>query len=461
MTSIAIIGGGPGGYVAAIRAAQLGAKVTLIEKEKIGGTCLNVGCIPTKAMLESAHLYDMVKDGKKRGVIAEPKLDFTGVQKSKATAVRRLVNGVTATLKSNGIEIISGTASFKDGKTITVDTAEGVLELSPDKVIIAAGSVPAMPPIPGLDGKNCITSTGALDLTEVPETMAIIGGGVIGVEIGSIYRSFGTKVDVIEMMPVILPMMDGELTGEIRKKLIKKGIGIHTSAKVVSVEEDGDKSKVNVEMDGEMKAFICDKVLVAVGRRTNTEGLGLERAGVIHDRGRITVDQRMCTSNPDIYAVGDCIGKTMLAHTASVMGECAAENAMGHNSTYDEKTNPSCVYTEPEFASVGLTEEKAKEKGIAYIKGTFPLTGNGKAMIMNGGEGLIKILADPKYKEILGVHILGPRATDLIAEAALALRLEATVDELITTIHAHPTLAEAVREAAMDVLGSAIHKAKE
>lgn len=459
MTKVVIIGGGPGGYVAAIRAAQLGAEVTLIEKDKLGGTCLNIGCIPTKAMMESAHLLDAARNGKRLGVIAEPRLDFTAVQKNKAAVVRRLVNGVGTLMKNHGITVVKGTAGFLDRKTLVVESEEGSQEMTFDKAIIATGSIPFIPPIPGIDSPACIDSTGALALEKVPESMVVIGGGVIGVEFSTAYLAFGTKVTIVEMMPEILPMMDGELTKSIRKRLEKKGVVIHTGTRVVSIEDREGSALVHVEVDGERKVFEGEKVLVSVGRRTNTENLGLDKAGIAHDRGRITVDGHMRTNIPEIYAIGDCLGKTMLAHVASVQGECAAENIMGHENVYDEKTNPSCLYTEPEFASVGLTEETAKERNIPYTVGTFPLSGNGKAMIMNGEDGMIKILADPKYREVLGVHILGPRATDLITEGALAIRLEATVDELISTIHAHPTLGEAVREAAMDVLGRAIHKA--
>lgn len=458
MTKVVIVGGGPGGYVAAVRAAQLGAEVWLIEKDRLGGTCLNVGCIPTKAMLQSAHLMDDVRSGKKLGVIAEPRLDFTAVQKNKAAVVRRLVNGVGSLMKNNGIQVVRGTASFLDRNTLKVENEEGTQEMTFDRAILATGSIPFIPPIPGIESPACIDSTGALDLDKVPESMVIIGGGVIGVEFSTAFLAFGTKVTIVEMMPEILPMMDGELTKSIRRKLEKKGVIIHTGTKVVSIENREGSAVVHVEVDGEAKSFEGEKVLVSVGRRTNTENLGLDRAGITHDRGRVTVDDHMRTNIPEIYAVGDCLGRTMLAHVASVQGECAAENIMGHETVYDERTNPSCLYTEPEFATVGLTEEKAKERNIPYIVGTFPLSANGKALIMNGGEGMVKILADPKYKEVLGVHILGPRATDLITEGALAIRLEATLDELVSTIHGHPTLGEAVREAAMDALGRAIHK---
>jgi len=287
--------------------------------------------------------------------------------------------------------------------------------------------------------------------------MIIIGGGVIGIEFASLYNVFGTKVTVIEMLPKLLPMMDGELTAIARKQLVVSGIEIYTEAQVIAIEESAQGAKVKVSLKGKEEYFDAEKVLVAVGRRTATKDLKLENAGIVNDRGRINVNDKQQTNVANVYAVGDCIGKVMLAHTASAQGEVAAENAMGIQSVYDETTNPSCVYTNPEFAGVGMTEEKAKELNIDYIVGKFPLIANAKSKIMGCPKGVIKIIADRKYKEILGVHILGPRATDLITEGALAIRLEATIEELISTIHAHPTVGEAMREAALDVDNRALN----
>lgn len=282
--------------------------------------------------------------------------------------------------------------------------------------------------------------------------------GFSGLELATAYHSFGTKITVVEMTPEILPMMDAELVQMLRKKLKRIGIEVITGAKVASVEEKNGIAYVQVEQNGITTSYTADKVLVSVGRRTDTEALNLEAAGIRHDRGRIQVDKFLLTNLPNVYAIGDCLGKIMLAHVASAQGEAAAEHAMGHLADiYSDKTIPSCVYTDPELATVGLTEEKAKEAGIDYIVGRFPLAANGKALIMNGGEGAIKIIADAKYHEVLGVHILGPRATDLITEGALAIRLEATLEELITTIHAHPTIGEAVRETALAAERRAIH----
>lgn len=455
---VVVIGGGPGGYVAAIRAAQLGAEVALVEKENLGGTCLNVGCIPTKALLHSAELYEEAKEGAKYGVIAsDVKVDFLKVQERKKAVTKQLVSGVKGLLASNKVKVVSGEASFISKDTIEVKTEKGTEKIKADKFIIATGSIPAKPPIPGIDSKQCIDSTGALELQEVPKSMVIVGGGVIGVEIATLYSAIGCKIVVIEMLDEILPMMDGELTKMIRAKLAKKGVEIYTSTKVMSFKDTGANVEVTVEMkDGSTKVFAGEKALISIGRRTNTATIGLEKAGIVNDRGRITVNDKMETNVPGIYAVGDCIGKIMLAHIASAQGEIAAENALGHNNVFDSKTNPSCVYTKPEFASVGLTEEVAKAQGLDYIVGKFPLAANGRAMIM-GEDGMIKIIAGKKYKEVLGAHILGPRATDLIGEMALAIGMEATIDEVIATIHAHPTVAEAIKEAALSVEKRAIH----
>lgn len=455
---VAVIGGGPGGYVAAIRAAQLGGEVTLIEKGNLGGTCLNVGCIPTKALLHSAELYEEMKEGAAYGITASDiKVDFAKVQESKSAVTKKLVSGVKGLMAANKVKVVSGEASFVSRDAIEVKTEKGTETIKADKFIIATGSIPAKPPIPGIDSDKCIDSTGALELKEIPKSMVIVGGGVIGVEIATLYSAFGCKIVIVEMLNEILPMMDGELTKIIRAKLAKKGVEIYTGAKVTAFKDAGANVEVSVEMsDGAKKVFAGEKALISIGRRTNTATIGMEKAGIANDRGRITVNNKMETNVPGIYAIGDCVGQIMLAHVASTHGEIAAENALGHSSVFDSKTNPSCVYTKPEFASVGLTEEEAKAQGVDYIVGKFPLAANGRAMIM-GEDGMIKIIAGKKYKEVLGAHIIGPRATDLIGELALAIGMEATTDEVIATIHAHPTVAEAIKEAALAVEKRAIH----
>ena len=459
-TSVVVVGGGPGGYVAAIRAAQLGGKVTLIEKNKLGGTCLNVGCIPTKVLLHAAEALTEAKHMDNLGIqVSVNGIDWKAVQSRKEAVTNQLVSGVTGLMKANKIRVIEGTASFASKTALEVVKKDGTKENVPfDKVILATGSVPAVPPIPGVkENAACVDSTGALAFDHVPETLLVIGGGVIGMELATAYSRFGVKVTVVEAMPKLLPMMDGELTAMLRKKMEASGVTILTEAKVQSVEAAPVGAKVQVEVGGKVESFEAEKVLVAVGRRTDTEALGLDKVGIAHDRGRITVNDKMETNVPNIYAIGDCLGKVMLAHVASAQGEVAAENALGETAVYDGKTNPSCVYTDPEFAGVGLTEEKAKEEGIPYQVGKFPLMANGKALIMNGGEGMIKFIIGKEYGEVLGVHILGPRATDLIGECALAIGMEATVDEIYATIHAHPTVTEAVREAALAATKRAIH----
>ena len=456
-TTITVIGGGPGGYVAAIRAAQLGAEVTLIEKSHIGGTCLNEGCIPTKALLHSAEIYEEAKNGESAGVIAEPKLDFAKVMENKGAVVDRLVGGVKTLLKANGVKVIEGEASFIDKTKVKVVTKDGEQEVTSDKFIIAVGSVPAVVPIEGINSPQCIDSTGALSLETLPKSMAVIGGGVIGVEMATAYSAFGTKVTIIEMLPRLLMNIDADAVGIIAKSLEEKGVDIMTSTKVVSVADKGATAVVKVEKDGKELEVEAEKVLVCIGRKSATASLNLEAAGIEAERGVIKVNDHMETNVRNIYAIGDCTGGVMLAHVASMQGETAAENAMGEDSRYDGKTNPACVYTSPETASVGYTEEAAKKEGISYTVGMFDLGGNGKSIIMNGGKGFVKIIAHSRSKKILGMQIIGPRATDLIAEGALAISVNAGIEDIIKTIHAHPTVSEAVREAALAADGRAIH----
>lgn len=399
-TTVAVIGGGPGGYVAAIRAAQLGADVTLIERKNMGGTCLNVGCIPTKALLHAAEILEEARHAADYGIdLAVKGFDWNKVQAKKNAVVKQLVTGVTGLMKANKIKVVMGAARFTAADTLSVAKADGGTEsMRFDRIIIAAGSIPAIPPIPGVkDNPACVDSTGALALAAVPATLTVIGGGVIGIELATVYSSFGTKVTVVEALPKLLPMMDGELTATLRKSLEQRGITILTEAKVVSVEKSANGAAVMVESGGKTQRFDSEKVLVAVGRRADTEGLGLDAVGIRHDRGRIAVNDNMETNVKNVYAIGDCLGQVMLAHVASAQGEIAAENALGHPARYDGKTNPSCVYTMPEFAGVGLTEEAAKEQKVDYLVGKFPLAANGKALIAGGGSGMVKVLLGKEY----------------------------------------------------------------
>jgi dihydrolipoamide dehydrogenase len=460
--NVIVIGGGPGGYVAAIRAAQLGASVTVVEKEHLGGTCLNVGCIPTKCLLRSAELLeDMRTRGAELGVKADDlTVDFPQVIAHKAQVSKQLTMGIAGLLKMNKIAKVDGEAVFTGEKAICVKKADGTEEdMVADAIIVAAGSVNSQPPIPGLkENPNCIDSTGALSLETLPESMVVIGGGVIGLELACAYAAFGTKVTVVEAMDHMLPMLDGDLTKVGVKHMKKMGIEFHLESPVQAVEESPVGAKVVCkDKTGETVSFEAEKVLVAIGRKANTASLNLEAGKLDNDRGRIIVNDKMETSVPGVYAIGDCVmGYAQLAHTASAMGEVAAENICGLEAHYDEKTNPTCVYMEPEAASVGLTEERAKAQGLAYKVGKFPLMANGKSLILNGGEGLVKILSS-EGGAVLGMHIIGPRATDLISEGALAIRMGASVEDLISTIHSHPTVSEAVREAALNVEKRAIH----
>jgi len=460
---VIVIGGGPGGYVAAIRAAQLGATVTLIEKQHLGGTCLNIGCIPTKCLLHSAELMEDIKNqGPEIGVkVSGVEVDFPHVIKHKNDISKKLTSGVASLLKMNKVKTMDGEASFVAPGKLSVNRPDGTSEeMTADAIIIATGSVNSVPPIPGIkENSNCIDSTGALSLEALPKSMVVIGGGVIGLELACAYAAFGTKITVVEAMASMLPMLDGDLTKIGVEHMKKMGMDFHLECPVQSVEASPIGAKVVCKnKDGQSVSFEAEKVLVAIGRRANTASLNLAAGGIANDRGRIIVNDKMETNVSGVYAIGDCVsGYAQLAHTASAMGEVAAENICGHEAHYDEKSNPTCVYIVPEAASVGLTEEQCKAQCVDYKVGKFPMSANGKALIINGGEGLVKIIAGTKYGEILGMHIIGPRATDLIAEGALAISDEMTLDELISTIHSHPTVTETMREAALHAQKRAIH----
>jgi len=463
---IIIIGGGPGGYVAAIRAAQLGARVTLIEKEYIGGTCLNVGCIPTKFLLHSAEMFRNIREhGAEMGIEAAGlAVNFAKVMASKETVSQQLKMGVTGLLKANQITIVMGRARFIDKNSprkILVAKKDGLTEtMTADAIIIAAGSVNAVPPISGIEeNPACVDSTGALSLAEIPKRLVVIGCGVIGLELAAAYMAFGAKVVVLEMMEAILPAFDQDIVAAGLRHLAGAGVEFHFGCQVQKVAAIRTGAKVFCKDKKDIeRTFESDKVLIAAGRRANTEQLALDVGGIRHERGYILVNNYMETNVPGIYAIGDCVlGNAGLAHTAAAMGEAAAENICGIRSEYNPATSPSCLYIEPEAASVGLTEKQAQEGGISYLTGTFPLAANGKALILNGGDGLVKIIAEEKSKRILGVHIIGPRATDLIGEGALAIKMQATVNDVIATIHSHPTVSEAVREAALNVENRSIH----
>ena len=462
---IVIIGGGPGGYVAAIRAAQLGAAVTLVENKYLGGTCLNVGCIPTKVLLHTSELLDLLKnDAKELGItISDYHGDWPKLQKRKTKIIKKLVGGVNGLLKNNGITQITGTAVFVNKHQIKVisekqdQVTTGSQVIDFDFAIIATGSKPVIPPIPGSNHPDVITSDTALSLDAVPASLGIIGGGVIGCEFASIYNAFGCKVTIIEMLPEIVANMDADIVKPLKAKLQKDGVEIFTGTRVESIQENPDGLAITTSSPAGEKIITVAKVLLSVGRKAELDTLELAQAGIQTARGAIVVNQKMQTNVPHIYAVGDCNGGVMLAHVASAEGIVAVETIIGKRSQIDFKTIPYCVYTKPELASVGMTEAQARDQGYEVKVGTFPMAVNGKAMIMGETTGVVKYVTDAATGEILGLHMAGPRATDLIVEGALAIRLEATVAELMATIHAHPTVGEALMEAAHAVNGEAIH----
>ena len=462
---IVIIGGGPGGYVAAIRAAQLGAAVTLVENKYLGGTCLNVGCIPTKVLLHTSELLDLLKnDAKELGItISDYHGDWPKLQKRKTKIIKKLVGGVNGLLKNNGITQITGTAVFVNKHQIKVisekqdQVTTGSQVIDFDFAIIATGSKPVIPPIPGSNHPDVITSDTALSLDAVPASLGIIGGGVIGCEFASIYNAFGCKVTIIEMLPEIVANMDADIVKPLKAKLQKDGVEIFTGTRVESIQENPDGLAITTSSPAGEQIITVAKVLLSVGRKAELETLELAQAGIETARGAIVVNKKMQTNVPHIYAVGDCNGGVMLAHVASAEGIVAVETIIGKRSQIDFKTIPYCVYTKPELASVGMTEAQARDQGYEVKVGTFPMAVNGKAMIMGETTGVVKYVTDAATGEILGLHMAGPRATDLIVEGALAIRLEATVAELMATIHAHPTVGEALMEAAHAVNGEAIH----
>ncbi|WP_073508027.1 dihydrolipoyl dehydrogenase [Streptobacillus notomytis] len=453
--NLVVIGGGPAGYVAAIKASQLGAKVALVEKSELGGTCLNRGCIPTKAYLHNAEIIEGISHAAARGIMIEnPKftVDMEKVLAMKGKVVKTLVGGVGALLKSNGVEVFKGVGKITKDKNVMVD---GVKELVTDKIILAGGSKVSKINIPGMDSKLVMTSDDILEMKEVPKTMAVIGGGVVGVELGQAFSTFGTKVTIIEMMDRIVPSMDAEVSNALRTALEKKGVTIMTSTKLQEiVETDG---KLTIKLEGKQD-LIVDKALLSIGRVPDLEGLGEVEFEL--ERGRIKVDEYMETSVKGIYAPGDINGTKMLAHAAFRMGEVAAENALkGNHHVAKLDLTPAAIYTLPEVAACGLTEEQARERYDISV-GKFSFTANGRAIASDENYGFVKVIADKKYGEILGVHIVGPAAAELINEASSIMEMEITVEEMLKTIHGHPTYSEVMYEAFADVLGLAVHALK-
>lgn len=454
---IGIIGGGPGGYVAAIRAAQLGAKVAVVEQERLGGVCLNWGCIPTKAMTSAIELLLEIEEAEDFGIlVSEPGLDFSRMMARKDVVVERLVSGVESLMDAREIHVIAGHGELASPTGIRV-SGECSKELEVKKIIVATGSVPAKPPVPGVDLPAVMTSREILALQEPPHDLVIIGGGAIGVEFASIFNALGTKVTLVEMLPSLVAPVDEELGRRYTQLLRRQGVDIHLRSPLKEIaERDGSVEVVYEGPQGE-GAIAADAVLLATGRVPLTERLNLGDVGVKLERGAIAVDEHMATSVPGIYAIGDVTGGWMLAHVASREGEVASEHALGRDSTMDYTAVPNCVFTLPEMAGVGLTEQEVKEQGIPYRKSRFPFSASGRALAMGQTTGLVKMICEQESRRILGLHIMGPHATDMIAEGALAIQSGATAEDIVRTIHAHPTLPEAVREAALGQMEGAIH----
>lgn len=452
---IIVIGSGPGGYVSAIRAAQLGADVAVVEKGFAGGVCLNSGCMPTKSLLYSAGALNMMKNSGELGIHIENfRPDFVQIEKRKNDAVARLRKGVEYLLRKNGVKLVRGRGILKEkGKVAVEGDSGGSEEISCDSVIIATGSVPAVPPVFKYDGKTVITSNEALDVSSIPEKLLIVGAGAIGLEFACIYSAFGAEVAVVEMMEQILPGEDSEIASVLAKSLKARGIEIITGDSVKEISARGGGVSAVLGSGREIPAGKC---LVAAGRTPSREGIELDSIGVC-ERGFFKVNERMETSEAGIYAIGDAAGGWLLAHKASAEGIAAAENACGMESEVDYRTVPRCVYTFPEIASAGITEAEAKERGMKVESGKFPFSALGKAVVNGDTEGMVKFVVDAESREILGAQIAGAHATELISEISLAIRLEALPEDVAAAVHPHPTLSESIMEAARVVMGAGIH----
>ncbi len=459
---VAVLGAGPGGYVAAIRAAQLGLRVALVEKEAaLGGTCLRVGCIPSKALLESSALFAKAQDGlAEHGLVfKEVTLDLPAMMRRKEAVVSQLTDGVAGLMKKNKVTVFQGAARLVSGNRVVIESDGDTKEIASRTIILATGSEPT--PLPGLafDGSRIVSSTEALSFESVPEHLVVVGAGAVGLEMGAVWQRLGAQVTVIELLPRIVPFADKMVATTLQRALKAQGLSFMLGAKVTSAEVSGEKVAVRVEDAKEKSETLrCDRVLVAVGRRPYAEGLGLSEAGVaVDETGRVGVNEHLQTNVDHIYAIGDLVAGPMLAHKAEEEGMAAAEHIAGLPGHVNYDVIPSIVYTEPELAQVGLTEEQVKEKGLAYNTGRFYFRANGRALAAGESEGLVKIIAAKETDRLLGVHVLGHGASELIAEAVVAMEFGASSEDLARIVHAHPTRSEAVRESALAVDNRAIH----
>jgi dihydrolipoamide dehydrogenase len=445
--------------VAGIRLGQLKKKTLVVERDKPGGICLNVGCIPSKALINASKFFDKIKHGGDIGVLADnPRVDMGKMQQWKGEVVSKLTGGVKILLKANGTDYRTGTARFVSRNTVELTGPDkSKATITADHIIVATGSRPIEIPGFKFDGQRIVDSTGALDFAAVPEKFVVIGGGYIGIEIGTLYAKLGSKVTVVEALPNILAGNDPEIVQLVARKLKKLGVEVVTGAKAKSWVEKGGRAVVTVDVDGKEQAIEADKVLVAVGRRPNSEGLGLEQIGVKIERGFVPVDRQLRTNVPGVYAIGDLVGQPMLAHKASHEAEVVAEVIAGHKAEMDVRCIPAVIFSDPEVATAGISAEEAAKRGRPVKVGKFPFAALGRAIANADTDGFVKVIIDAESKEVLGIHVVGNGASDVIAEAALAIEMGALADDISLTIHAHPTLPEAIMEAAKASLGEAIH----
>lgn len=453
---VVILGGGPGGYVAAIRAAQLGAKVAVVEKDELGGTCLNRGCIPTKALIASVEKLKSIKEAPEFGInVGAPEVDFKKIQDRKGEVVDKLVQGIHFLFKKNKVELFSGKGTIKTANKVEVEMEGETKELDCKNIIIATGSQPLLIDALGYNGTTVITSDEALEFEEVPESLLIVGAGVIGCEFAVIFNNLGSKVTMVEALPTALPMLDKEISRRMQTVLKKNEIDVITKTMINEIKEKGNGIEAVLESGENIEA---EKALISIGRKFNSSGIGLENIGVeVGKHGEIPINENMETDVKGVYAIGDVTGKWQLAHFASFQGLAAVDNIMGRENEINFDAVPGCVFTIPEIASVGITTEEAKEQGIPVNIGKFGFVANGKALCMGEAEGIVKVIAHKETDVVLGVHIMGPHASDLISEGCLAVSKGLTTKDITNAIHAHPTLAEAVMEAAEAVHGMSVH----
>ncbi len=458
---VLVIGAGPGGYVAAIKAAQHGKKTAVVEREHLGGICLNWGCIPTKALLKSAEVLDGLRHAKDFGLKADNVgHDFPAVIKRSRDVANGMAKGIDFLLKKNKVSIVNGTAAFVDAHTVAVTKADGsVQNVTADKIIIATGHKPRTFPHLPVDGKLVVNYRHLLGGTTQPKSLLAIGAGAIGMEFGYFFSTLGTQVTIVEVMEQVLPVEDTEIAKVVEREFTKRGVAIKLATKVVKLELKPASVVVTLEKGGVTETIEVDQVLVAVGFLANTEGLNLDKAGVkLDERGFIQVDADQQTTAPGVYAIGDVAGKQLLAHKASFEGEAAVAHLSGHSQRVDYTQIPGCTYCQPQVASVGVSERKAKELGRPIKIGRFQFVASGKAKAIGHPEGLVKLIFDAEHMQLIGAHLVGYDATEMLAELSLAMKLESTATELMLTVHAHPTLSEAVMEAAADALGMCVHQ---